>query len=309
MIARFEGEEVRMYQGAPMTVVSDVATDGPAADGYGARIECPSVHPGLIAAASPWQGGANFADSLLHLNAHAASIVLQRDGGEGGTVSLRSASPANAPFASPVVHYTVRPEDTASMLDAVDRSARIWVAAGCTHVQTLHASVPPLEVPPELRGRSAPGENAPLEAWLRLVREAGLEPNAAGMFSAHQMGTCRMGSDPTASVVDEEGECWELDDLYVCDASVFPTASGVNPMVTTLALAHLISSKLAERLMPHAARDGGASAEAARSRRSHRRQQAREKLRRQARLRAARLMALTAGATAMAAVIATSWCR
>jgi hypothetical protein len=44
------------------------------------------------------------------------------------------------------------------------------------------------------------------------------------------------------------GESWDVDDLLVCDASVFPTASGANPMPTTLALAHLISTRLAARL-------------------------------------------------------------
>ena len=57
------------------------------------------------------------------------------------------------------------------------------------------------------------------------------------LFSAHQMGTCRMGSDRTQSVVNENGETWSCQNLFVCDASVFPTSSGVNPMLTTLAIA------------------------------------------------------------------------
>ena len=51
------------------------------------------------------------------------------------------------------------------------------------------------------------------------------------------MGTCRMGSDRTQSVVNENGETWSCQNLFVCDASVFPTSSGVNPMLTTLAIA------------------------------------------------------------------------
>jgi choline dehydrogenase-like flavoprotein len=50
------------------------------------------------------------------------------------------------------------------------------------------------------------------------------------LFSAHQMGTCKMGSGRTTSVVDAHGETWGCSNLFVCDASVFPTSSGVNPM-------------------------------------------------------------------------------
>lgn len=41
-----------------------------------------------------------------------------------------------------------------------------------------------------------------------------------------------MGISPKTSVVKPTGETWEVKNLYVADASVFPTATGVNPMVT-----------------------------------------------------------------------------
>ena len=70
-----------------------------------------------------------------------------------------------------------------------------------------------------------------------------------GLFSAHQMGSNRMGTDPAQSVVDEDGAVWGVDGLYVLDASIFPTASGANPMVTTLAITHMLATRLAERLV------------------------------------------------------------
>ena len=73
------------------------------------------------------------------------------------------------------------------------------------------------------------------------------------------MGTCRMGRSPRDSVVDAAGESWELPGLYVVDASLFPTASGVNPMITTMALAKVVSDGLVRRL----ARGADASADAA----------------------------------------------
>jgi choline dehydrogenase-like flavoprotein len=59
------------------------------------------------------------------------------------------------------------------------------------------------------------------------------------------MGTAKMGSDPMQSAVDLSGELWDLPGCYVADASVFPTAIGVNPQVTIMALATRIAERLA----------------------------------------------------------------
>jgi choline dehydrogenase-like flavoprotein len=47
-----------------------------------------------------------------------------------------------------------------------------------------------------------------------------------------------MGANASASVVDAEHRVWGIRGLYVADASTFPTASGVNPMLTVMAIAH-----------------------------------------------------------------------
>ena len=61
----------------------------------------------------------------------------------------------------------------------------------------------------------------------------------------HPAGTCRMGADPRTSVCDENGEVHGTRGLFVADASAFPAASGVNPMVTVMALAHHVATRLA----------------------------------------------------------------
>jgi choline dehydrogenase-like flavoprotein len=65
----------------------------------------------------------------------------------------------------------------------------------------------------------------------------------------HQNGTCRMGTDPAASVLDVNCKTHDLDNLYVVDASCFCSASAVNPSLTIIANAIRVAEHLlAERL-------------------------------------------------------------
>ena len=75
----------------------------------------------------------------------------------------------------------------------------------------------------------------------------GLPLGAGGhkLFSAHQMSSCRMGNDPTTSVADPWGELHDTPGVYVGDASALPTATGVNPMISTMALAHRTAEAIA----------------------------------------------------------------
>ena len=51
------------------------------------------------------------------------------------------------------------------------------------------------------------------------------------------MGTCRMGKDPKKSVVNRELESHEVKGLFICDASILPTSTLVNPQMTIMAFA------------------------------------------------------------------------
>lgn len=62
--------------------------------------------------------------------------------------------------------------------------------------------------------------------------------------SFHPQGTCRMGADPTTTVVDPHGQTHDVKRLYVADASLLPTSIGYNPSETVYALAHYIADRL-----------------------------------------------------------------
>ena len=53
---------------------------------------------------------------------------------------------------------------------------------------------------------------------------------------AHTLGTCRMGRSPDASVVDPVGRSHEVENLWICDGSVFPSSLAANPALTIMAL-------------------------------------------------------------------------
>jgi choline dehydrogenase-like flavoprotein len=57
-----------------------------------------------------------------------------------------------------------------------------------------------------------------------------------------------MHGDPSRGVVDEDGLCHDLDNLYIADTGIFPQCPSVNPMFTGMALAHRQAEKLVSRL-------------------------------------------------------------
>lgn len=66
--------------------------------------------------------------------------------------------------------------------------------------------------------------------------------------TAHQAGTCRFGADPASSVLDLDCKAHELDNLYVTDASFFPSIGAVNPTLTIIANALRVADRLKDRL-------------------------------------------------------------
>ena len=64
--------------------------------------------------------------------------------------------------------------------------------------------------------------------------------------TGHPQGGNVMSSDPATGVVDEQFKVFGFDNLFVCDASVFPTSLGVNPQVTVMTLAHYAAPMIAK---------------------------------------------------------------
>jgi choline dehydrogenase-like flavoprotein len=68
----------------------------------------------------------------------------------------------------------------------------------------------------------------------------------------HQCGTARMSADPAEGVVDVRGRSHEVANLWIADASVFPSSSATNPTLTIVANAYRTADRIAEALGSHA---------------------------------------------------------
>ncbi len=81
-----------------------------------------------------------------------------------------------------------------------------------------------------------------------LDRSLYLGKNIPVSGTAHQAGTARFGTDPAASVLDVNCKAHDLDNLYLADASFFPSIGAVNPTLTIIANALRVADHLKQRL-------------------------------------------------------------
>ena len=89
----------------------------------------------------------------------------------------------------------------------------------------------------------------PMRAWPVLFdRGLYLGKNIPLGGTAHQAGTMRFGTDPATSVLDLDCKAHELDNLYVADASFFPSIGAVNPTLTIIANAMRVADRIKARL-------------------------------------------------------------
>jgi choline dehydrogenase-like flavoprotein len=227
-------EPVHAWRGPMMTTVCEVAARGVDGSHYGAKLECPALHPGLSGATLSFTSPSDTKRQTL-LSAHRASIiVLGRDKGAGSV-----AEQPNSDGRLVRIDYTVAKHDRESLLAGMRHACAILIAAGAKEITAAVHGVPPCLVDTPQRGTDAPS----FDAWFARVRAA-FRVNQAGFFSAHQMGTARMASTPQLGAVDVHGQTHEVEGLYVCDTSLFPTPSGVNPMLTVFSLSHLIAQHI-----------------------------------------------------------------
>ncbi|WP_210521283.1 FAD-dependent oxidoreductase [Hymenobacter terricola] len=208
------------WHGPSMSVVNDTYTMLHGTN-FGAKLETPPTHPGLLSMVLPWLSGRQHHELLRDADHLGSFIVLTRDR-DGGRVSIDKNG-------APLIDYALSDFDRANMLEGVRAAAQIHVAAGAELVYLPHGTLPTLHTKDGVLQNPEVLDKLPHLSW---------KPNQFGLYSAHQMSTCRMGGDATTHPLKLNGETVEVQNLFVADGSAFPACSGVNPMLTIMALAH-----------------------------------------------------------------------
>jgi choline dehydrogenase-like flavoprotein len=232
--------EVKPWEGAILTaVVSEYENlDG---NGHGIKLEATNMIPSSWLVWLPWKGGLDYKVSAARMKHMVGYISISRDRDTGQV------------YPDPVdgrVRLKYHPSgfDKRHILEGVVALAKIQYVAGATEIFTVIPGVSTFvrDINP---ADDVDGINdVRFNTWLDEIRNTGF-PSPESMFvSAHQMGTCRMSSSAKTGVVDPTGKVWGIEGLFIADASVFPSASGVNPMVTNMAISDWISRNIGRDL-------------------------------------------------------------
>jgi choline dehydrogenase-like flavoprotein len=218
-------EPQKAWWGAPQTALSAQFAD--LEDGYGFLIETSHASPAVTGSAVPWVTGHQHKEYLARSPLTSSFVVLLRDRGHGRVTIDAAGNPVHAYDVSDAL-------DVRHFRRALAECARLSAAAGAQEVYTLHRKL--------VRWSRATGED--IEVFAKRAHDAPLDPYEHATFSLHHMGSARMGSDPATSVADPWGQLHDTRGVWIGDASAFPTASGTNPMITTMALAHRTAANI-----------------------------------------------------------------
>jgi choline dehydrogenase-like flavoprotein len=222
-------DEMRPWEGMLSATYSDRDADMDGR-GYGVKYEHVAIPPSILLSFSPWRGGREHAELMQALRHTGGLGLLLRDHGVGEVRTGRDGEP--------VVRYRLAPDDVRHMRRGLRGAAQVVEAMGARRIYSSHSKWVAYE----------PGRRGDLESFCGDADACGWGAGQAQIVSFHIMGSARMGRSPIDSVCDPGGEVWSMPGLYVLDGSAFPTASGVNPMVTIEALAHMNARALAARL-------------------------------------------------------------
>ncbi len=237
-LVAFYDEEITPWSGQPQTVVCDQFSDLDG-NGYGVRFETAPLHPGFGGFALAWQDPQQHKKLMEKMRHMANTIILCRDK-FGGRVEIDQSGRT-------VVKYSLGNQEAKHLLQGAAEVAKIHQAAGAHTIIGPHQEIAYWTRMEQTRSWMA-GSLDNIDDLSSRIRELGARPNHLSLFSAHQMSTCRIASDPARGCANVEGRINGVENLYVADGSALPTSSGVNPMISIMGVAHLLAQKLKAKI-------------------------------------------------------------
>jgi choline dehydrogenase-like flavoprotein len=211
-------EEVDMARGVPQSYYVDEFAD------EGIMLEGIAGPPDYVAMAVPF-AGPRHRELMLRYRNMAQFGLMVSDRSRGWISGSRLARWAGRP----VVRYDLGAADAAKVKQGVLRLAEMFWAAGARTVVT------PIGRARELRG----GDSGPLA-------RLDIRPGELKLMGFHPLGTARAAARRDAGVVDANLRVHGVGGLYVSDGSVVPSALGVNPQLTIMALATRLAHHILE---------------------------------------------------------------
>jgi choline dehydrogenase-like flavoprotein len=226
-------EPVEAWHGIPQGyVVDEFLMVSERDSGYGYLLLPAAAHP--VAAASMLPGYGTAHRKLMSFYPRLGAIDIAIHDHTHGRLEFEGDGP-------PAVVYRLGSTDQEQLLDGMVQASEVSFAAGAEKVLLPYNELVTV------------GKRGAYQA----IRERGVHVNDPLFLSFEPHGTLRMGSDPRRSLVDEMGEAHAVRNLFVCDASIFPTSVAVPPQIAVMALA----TRSAQHVLGHAARYfGGAAA-------------------------------------------------
>ena len=217
--------------------------------GHGVKLETTCMLPSWFLTLLNWTSGLDYKTQILKFRHTNGFISIARDRDTGRVYP----DPTSG---VPRYQYSPSAFDRAHIIEGVIALAKMCYVQGATEIHAALAGVKPFICDPEDLTPSTdtteevdPGvTDSRFNAWIEEVKRIGNKPPIGTYACAHQMGSNRMSVRPQDGVVDPKGKVWGTEGLYVSDASVFPSASGVNPMVTNMAISDYISRGISREL-------------------------------------------------------------
>ncbi len=182
-----------------------------------------NIYPplGVIASTLPGFGAANreMMNEVGRIGAFGCMIS------DTSTGRIRS-----TPFGMPMITYGMNAADKAKLLRGLSLVSELFFEAGARRVYLPFHELPEIGSPDEIPR----------------IDPARIDGRRIESSAQHPLGTCRMGVDPSRSVVRSDGRAHDAEGVYVVDGSIVPTSVNVNPQITIMAMATRIAWRILE---------------------------------------------------------------